>query len=119
MKWPLHFWLQAYRERLVLEEEVSSVCPFVRLSVATLHSFNHNNERAKPALLCGAERSSALRNGGGFGDNVVAVTMKKRLTVLLLTALHTPSLTSRDATSVADTGTLLQKRLKNQSLTLS
>jgi len=49
------------------------------------------------------ERSSAPRNGSGFGNNVVAVTLKKRLTLLLLTALHIPSLTSRDATSVAGT----------------
>ena len=55
------------------------------LFVATLDSFNNNSEGAKPALLCGAER-----NGGGFGGNVVAVTMKKRLTLLLLTALLIP-----------------------------
>ncbi len=64
---------------------------YVRLSDPTLDSFN-NNEGAKPALLCGAERSSAPRNGGGIGGNVVAVTMKKRLTLLLLTLLI-PSLT--------------------------
>jgi len=65
---------------------------YVRLSDPTLDSFN-NNEGAKPALLCGAERSSAPRNGGEFDGNVVAVTMKKRLNLLLLTALLIPSLT--------------------------
>ena len=48
-------------------------------------------EGAEPALLCGAERSSA-RNCAGFGGDVVAVT-KKRLTLLLLRALLLPSLT--------------------------
>ena len=64
------------------------------LSVANLDSFNNNNEGAKPSLLCGAEQSSAPRSGGGFNGNVVAVTMQKRLALLLLlTALRSPLLT--------------------------
>ena len=54
----------------------------------------NNYEEAKPALFCGVERSSAPRNGGCFGGNVVAVTMKKRFILLLLTALLIPSVTS-------------------------
>ena len=48
------------------------------------------SEGAKTALLWlanGGGANGGGANGGGFGDNVVVVTMKKRLTLLLLTTL--------------------------------
>jgi len=57
------FWLQAYKEQWVF-------CLSHQLSVRRHFRLLNNNEGAKPALLCGAERSSAPRNGGGFGGKV-------------------------------------------------
>jgi len=105
----LVFWLQAYEERWVF-------CLSHHLSVANLDSFNNNDEGAKPALLTHVVRGRApLRNSGGFGGKVIAVTMENLLTLLLLTASLIPSSVVPDATSVAGTKASLQKRLKNQS----
>jgi hypothetical protein len=54
------------------------------------------------------------RNGGGFGGNVVAVKMKKRLSMLLLTALLIPWYSTVNS-AVPRTKALLQKRPKKQS----